>query len=139
MGLRMVTDVNTPLIPPGWKRGWKVVHGNPSRGIRVPLHSVSAISGEVEYVPFAHVHPQPRCGPLCVFATKKQAQEWVQGVFGHWKTGGRGIWCIPCAYRPAKAPGVWNYVYPRTQYVSTLPPGTRLADEVMLLGSIREE
>ena len=112
--------------------GWKVVYDAGGRGEE--FYSV-VNSTDVRYrLDLWAVRPK-NCGPLCVFATRSQAFDFIRKNERKWWS--RAARVFFCEYEPANGRYVWdtvNTVYSgERQGLETLPEGTRLAKRVRLL------
>jgi len=111
--------------PSGWRRGYKVVIVvSQIPDVRPEIFvSCSAIYGEVRYIPGRVTTPQPGCGPLCVFTTKKDARKFINYL------GGRNLRMFHCTYTPSAETKAWNTLGYESPH---FPPGTRLAAQVVI-------
>lgn len=101
------------------KIGWKIVF----MGGSVP-ESAFSIREIVKYSFDNYVMAPAHAGPLCLFATRRDARKYFKDVGRH-----RRIY--KCLYKPGLHNKIWNSSYIRG--LCQLPIGTVLADAVKLL------
>jgi len=103
-----------------WKKGWKVLRTN-----RESYFRGGSIGSCVYHIETA-TYPQPSCGPLCVFRTKRLATKFVN--YMNWEPA----LVVPCIYTPSKSTNVWDTII-RRDINEKFPRGTKLADKVICL------
>ena len=117
-----------------WKFGNKVVSLSCGRY----LSAIVTWCGEMclTYEPGRDTVPISGCGPAAVFDTYANARAFVKQA----SLIGRG-YCriLPCIYRESKQQSLFCLRYSMFQGSENLPPGTRLADVVMVLEPLEDE
>jgi len=105
------------------QQGWKAVTVGEDGG----YYSISAPTfGIVEYSTTAWTTPNVSCGPLAVFHTREDAQAFIGDAPSIFRDK-----IFPCLYAASKQTNL--SVFPFEAPLPLLPPGTILADKVLLL------
>lgn len=105
--------------------GWKVVRRESGERFYSPL----AVK-PLEYSFEEYVRPKPEDGPLCVFSQEKDAEKFAAHLRRE-----RPDWDIaifPCFFFRSNKKSVWTNLLGLRNEEKELPPGTVLAEQVML-------
>ncbi len=91
-------------------------------------------SAVVDYKVDEWVNPRPGCGPLCIFDTSKNAEEFAWFQCGY----ATKVYSIyKCEYIPSESNYAWT-IEGRRSTISYFPAGTIFADKVMLLKDVSD-
>lgn len=98
------------------QHGWKVVDWR--------RQSAEIIHNPIRYSTVRWSRPRPKCGPLCVFNSKRSARRFRSPLYHS---------IYECLYDPSLLKEIWNYAE-REEKISLnrLPRGTKLASRVKL-------
>jgi len=110
-----------------WKNGWKIIT---ARGRR----SCIRLLGSVIYDKQKIVASKKGCGPLCVFSNKRKAYKFIKDYCHLNNVDISRFELVKCSYMLSSPDSVWisNSIWHR-MHLSSLPPGTVLADKVKCL------